>query len=259
VTGLKAAFYSLVARGRYADALVKIESLLASDPTNPAYDKLQGRLRRITAVSPDKISGSRAWNAAAAGLTAWISEKEDPAFAYDALRYARELAPRERMLKDLAPSDRIFEKLLLEEEEPRQTRGHQAGQRGHPLSTRKARATSTIPSIIWPAASWRACCASSRKTVSPQAGGLRLPQLGLQKARAAWQKAVARAEDEQMKEYLAALESRAGRSFRSPRPARKKRVRLTSLRFIHAALLAKSKVGGRLPRTRSCHRRQLSK
>ena len=237
VSSLKSAFYALVARGRYSEAQVKIESLLASDPTNPVYDKLQGRLRRITAVSPDKISGSRAWNAAAAGLTAWISEKEDPAFAYDALRYARELAPRERMLKDLAPSERIFEKLLglLEEEEPRlrleDTKPANAGILDH----KKELALRHIydSKFYLAARELEGVLRLEPEDVVAlkRAGSVYLQLKEYKKARSAWQKAAALSpEDEQLKEYLDALDKTAPPSAGDAAPAKKQKPRRRSRR-----------------------------
>ncbi|HAN03772.1 MAG: hypothetical protein A2X29_08095 [Elusimicrobia bacterium GWA2_64_40] len=93
---LKGAFARLVQRAQYADALQKLEELLATDPTNPYYVAAQGRLRTISAIAPRRPSTSRAWGAAADGISAWLGEKADLPFAYDALRYAAELAPAER-------------------------------------------------------------------------------------------------------------------------------------------------------------------
>ncbi|MGD9641624.1 MAG: tetratricopeptide repeat protein [Elusimicrobiales bacterium] len=93
---LKGAFARLVQRAQYADALQKLEELLATDPTNPYYVSAQGRLRTISAIAPRRPSASRAWGAAADGIGAWLGEKADLPFAYDALRYAAELAPAER-------------------------------------------------------------------------------------------------------------------------------------------------------------------
>ena len=107
---LKGALSKLLERGRYADALLKLEELLATDQTNPYYIKLQGRLRKIAALAPAKPSSSKGWNAASEGISAWLGEKEDLPFAFDALRYAAELAPL----------DKVFGRLIitLEEEAP---------------------------------------------------------------------------------------------------------------------------------------------
>lgn len=92
---LKRAFMRLVDRGHYSDALIKLEELLATDPTNPYYQRAQSRLRKITSVASAR-HGTRAWGAAAEGIGAWVGEEEDLPFAYDALRYASELSPSDK-------------------------------------------------------------------------------------------------------------------------------------------------------------------
>ncbi|MDA8132284.1 MAG: hypothetical protein M0011_12340, partial [Elusimicrobia bacterium] len=106
---LKGSFMKLVNKGRYSDALIKLEELLATDPTNPYYTRTQARLRAISAVAPARRA-SAAWNAAADGISAWVGEEEDLPFAYDAVRYASELAP----------ADKAFPRLVaeLEKESP---------------------------------------------------------------------------------------------------------------------------------------------
>jgi len=74
---LKTAFWRLVDRGRYADALAKLEELLSTDPTSPYYLKAQKRLRKISAVLPRRPSAAKHWNAASEGVSAWVGEKED--------------------------------------------------------------------------------------------------------------------------------------------------------------------------------------
>jgi tetratricopeptide (TPR) repeat protein len=97
----KASFLRLLEKGRYSDALVKLEELLATDPTNPYYLKAQKQLRKIAALLPRKPSNAKHWNAAAEGITAWVGELENLPFAYDALRYASELAPSDTVLPKL--------------------------------------------------------------------------------------------------------------------------------------------------------------
>lgn len=110
VVASKASFIRLLERGRYSDALGKLEELLSADPTNPYYLKAQKQLRRISALLPRRPANAKQWNAAAEGITAWVGEKEDLPFAYDALRYAAELAPSEAALPKLVSA--------LEEESP---------------------------------------------------------------------------------------------------------------------------------------------
>ncbi|HCC48394.1 MAG TPA: hypothetical protein DEQ38_09820 [Elusimicrobia bacterium] len=107
---MKGAFIKLLERGRYSDALIKLEEMLGTDPTNPHYLKAQQRLRGISAIVPARPATSRAWNAASEAINSWLSEKADLPFAYDALRYASELAPTEKAFGRLI--------LALEEESP---------------------------------------------------------------------------------------------------------------------------------------------
>ncbi|MCX5786282.1 MAG: tetratricopeptide repeat protein [Elusimicrobia bacterium] len=93
--GMKDVCYALIRKGRYADALAKTENMLVADPTNQGYQKLHGRLRIVSAITPIKPASTKPWNIASDGLSAWLSEKEDALFAYDALRYALELSPTE--------------------------------------------------------------------------------------------------------------------------------------------------------------------
>lgn len=108
---LRASLNKLLSASRYADALIKLDELLASDSTNPYYLKLQPRLKTVAEIAPARpAGGGKAWNAAAEGLAYWLAEKEDLPFAYDALRYASELSP----------SDKAIGRLLaaLEEDSP---------------------------------------------------------------------------------------------------------------------------------------------
>lgn len=213
---LKSSFYALVEKGRYSDALLKIETMLASDSTNPAYQKLQGRLRRISAVTPRKLAASKAWNVAAAGLSAWVSEKEDLSFAYDALRYALELAPAEKMLKEMAPSEKIFARLvaLLEDEDSQLRLNDTKPASSGILDHKKELALRFIyDSKFYMAAKELEGVLRLEPqdiTALKRLGSVYLQQKDYRQARKAWQKAAELApQDEQLKEYLAALDKAA--------------------------------------------------
>ncbi|MBU2572874.1 MAG: tetratricopeptide repeat protein [Elusimicrobia bacterium] len=92
---VKPQFYKLIAKGGYGDALLKLEELLATDATNPAFLKLQRRLKKVNAIVKEKPSRSKSWTLAVNGLASYITEKEDLRFTYDSLRYSRELSPGE--------------------------------------------------------------------------------------------------------------------------------------------------------------------
>ncbi|HBA59400.1 MAG TPA: hypothetical protein DCZ92_00980 [Elusimicrobia bacterium] len=199
---LRGEFYGLVERGRYADALVKLESMLAADPTNPAYQKLQTRLRRISAVVSRRGAASKGWTAAAEGLSAWISEKEDLPFAYDALRYATELAPAEKAFPRLVA--------LLEEEAPQLKLNDTKPANSGILEHKKNMSLHQIyDSKFYMAAKvLEDVLRLEPKDVVAlkRIGSVYLQMKDYRKARKAWQQAAALApEDEQLKEYLAAL------------------------------------------------------
>ncbi len=90
-----------LAAGKWSEALLTVEKLLASDPKNPLFLRLQERLKDIMLTVRDKPSSGKAWNAAALGLVYYAGEEEDHPFAYDALRYAAELSPSDKRLSAL--------------------------------------------------------------------------------------------------------------------------------------------------------------
>jgi Flp pilus assembly protein TadD len=106
----KGKFYALVARGEYKAALLKITVMTGMDPSNQLFEKLAGRLKKISAIVERKPANSKPWNIAAQGLIYFVNEEENLPFAYDAFRYAAELSPK----------DVRFEKLtaMLEEDSP---------------------------------------------------------------------------------------------------------------------------------------------
>ncbi|OGS12742.1 MAG: hypothetical protein A2285_09495 [Elusimicrobia bacterium RIFOXYA12_FULL_57_11] len=216
---LKSGFYALMEKGRYSDALIKLEALLGSDPTNPDYRKLQASLRRITAVTPKKPAASRPWNAAAAGLSAWINEKADLPFAYDALRYARELAP----------SDKVFERLLalLEDEDSGLRLNDTKPATSGILDHKKELALRQIYDSKFYLAAKEL---EGVLRLEPQdivalkrIGSVYLQLKDYRQARNAWQKAAGLSpEDEQLKEYLAALDT-AAPAAKKPAPRKRSR------------------------------------
>lgn len=206
---LKGALSKLLEKGRYADALLKLEELLATDQTNPYYMKLQGRLRKIAALSPARPSSSKSWSAASEGISAWLGEKEDLPFAYDALRYAAELAPGEK----------VFGRLLaaLEEEAPQLKLNDTKPENAGVLEHKKEKALHQIyDSKFYLAVKELEGVLRLEPndiTALKRAGSAYLQLKDYRQARRAWQKALQLSpEDTQLKEYLDALETAAAES-----------------------------------------------
>ena len=201
---LKGALNKLLEKGRYADALLMKEELLATDQTNAYYIKLQGRLRKIAALSPAKPSSSKAWNAASEGISAWLGEKEDLPFAFDALRYAAELAP----------SDKVFGRLIipLEEEAPQLKLNDTKPDNSGVLEHKKKMALDQIyDSKFYLAVKELEGVLRLEPndiTALKRAGSAYLQLKDYRQARRSWQKALQLSpEDTQLKEYLDALEA----------------------------------------------------
>lgn len=203
---LKGAFARLLERGRYADALGKLEELLATDPTNPYYLKTQRRLRRIAGLLPRKPGPAKQWNAAAAGIQAWVAEQEDLAFAYDALRFAAELAPSERALPKLVQ--------VLEEEAPQLRLNDAKPANVGVLEHKKELALHSIYDAKYYLAVKELegvlRLEPEDVTALKRAGSAYLQLKDYRQARQAWQKALQLTpDDEQLKEYLKALDEAA--------------------------------------------------
>ena len=199
---LKGVFNRLLEKGRYADALIKLEELLASDQTNPYYLKLQGRLRKISALAPARPSSSKAWNAASEGISSWLGEKEDLPFAYDALRYASELAP----------PDKVFGRLTaaLEEEAPQLKLNDSKPENAGVLEHKKEMALHQIyDSKFYLAVKELEGVLRLEPgdiTALKRVGSAYLQLKDYRQARRSWQKALSISPDDtQLKEYLEAL------------------------------------------------------
>ncbi len=203
---LKGALNKLLEKGRYSDALMKLEELLATDQTNPFYIKLQGRLGKISALVPARPSSSKAWNAASEGISAWLGEKEDLPFAYDALRYASELAPAEKVFPRLTAA--------LEEEAPQLKLNDTKPENSGVLEHKKEMALHQIyDSKFYLAVKELEGVLRLEPndiTALKRAGSAYLQLKDYKQARRAWQKALGLSPgDEQLKEYLDALEKAA--------------------------------------------------
>ena len=219
---LRASLTKLLNASRYGDALVKVDELLAADSTNPYYLKLQGRLKTVSAIVPSRPAGAgRAWNAAAEGVAYWLSEKEDLPFAYDALRYAAELAPGEKPLTRLI--------LALEEESP-QLKLNDTKPPNTPILEHKKK---VALDEIYDSKFYMAVkelegvlrLEPNDVTALKRAGSAYLQLKEYRAARRAWQRALELSpKDEQLPQYLEALDKVAPAEQQPPaRPARKAR------------------------------------
>ncbi|HAH31486.1 MAG TPA: hypothetical protein DCL44_04125 [Elusimicrobia bacterium] len=203
---MKGAFYELIKKGLYADALVKMESMLATDPTNQGYQKLQTRTRTVSAIAPKKPSSTKSWNIATDGLYSWLGEKEDALFAYDALRYAFELSPAEsRFQRMIAALEQEFPQLKINDTKPPNV---------SVLENKKDVALHHIyDSKFYPAVKELEGALRLEPgdiTTLKRLGSAYLQLKDYPKARTAWQKAAALApKDSQLTEYLAALDKAA--------------------------------------------------
>ncbi len=91
----------LVARGEYEAAGLLVEKLLGDDPTHPRYRALRAKLARIARHVPSARDQGKATVFVRKALAAYLSPEQDYQFAYDALRYARDLEPQSKRIAGL--------------------------------------------------------------------------------------------------------------------------------------------------------------
>ncbi|MEE8424570.1 MAG: tetratricopeptide repeat protein [Elusimicrobiota bacterium] len=92
----QAKIFNQVRRGKYYDAYLTLQVLLERDATHPLYRTLERRLELLTEIIKRAPAGSRAWKRASTGLSGYIARKDDLQLAYNGLRYAKEILPREK-------------------------------------------------------------------------------------------------------------------------------------------------------------------
>lgn len=214
----KEAFNRLLDRGRYADALMKLEEMLGTDPTNPHYLKTQERLRTISAIVPARPAGAKSWSAASEAIASWLGEKEDLPFAYDALRYAYEKAPSEKAFPRLiAALEEESPQLKLNDSKPENTGilEHKKEMALHQIYDSKFYlAVKELEGVLR--------LEPNDVTALKRAGSAYLQLKNYRQARRAWQKALQIApEDTQLPEYLQALDKVAPGEA-APAPRKKK-------------------------------------
>lgn len=92
---------SLIAKGEYQKALLDLETLLDLDPNDPHTKSLQIRLEEVVKITPRILAQSKAAQMAILGLQGYLAIPENLKLAYNALRYACELGPREEIYRKL--------------------------------------------------------------------------------------------------------------------------------------------------------------
>jgi tetratricopeptide (TPR) repeat protein len=93
--------YAKAAAGDYQGALVALQPLLEADTLHPAYNVLQTRLDRVSFIVPKASTDTKAWRAAVRGLAGYVAREDDLPLAYDGLRWAKELDPKEPLFNRL--------------------------------------------------------------------------------------------------------------------------------------------------------------
>lgn len=93
--------YARVREGRYQKALLELQSLIEEDESHPRYGALQAQLEEVASIAPEEPAAGRAWRMARLGLEGALGRKPNRKLAYNALRYALELEPKEERFKRL--------------------------------------------------------------------------------------------------------------------------------------------------------------
>lgn len=93
--------YGRVEKGEYQEAGLKVERLLGDDPTNPRYRNLRSRLSKISKHLPSARGEGRAMQLVRKALAAYLSPDQNFQFAYNALRYARDMDAGSRQIQGI--------------------------------------------------------------------------------------------------------------------------------------------------------------
>lgn len=93
--------FGFIAAGEYRKAFLELQVLLDQDPGDPELTETQRRLETIIKLSPRILPRTRAARAAILGLKGYLALPPDLRLAHNALRYAKEAAPDERLYTSL--------------------------------------------------------------------------------------------------------------------------------------------------------------
>lgn len=109
-SSLKIQLLKLIRQGKYLQAKLKVEELLGTDSSNPLYLQYQKRTKNVATIIERNYLKGKANIIAGKGVLDYVTKKSDLDFAYDAFRYAYELAPKSKRFR------RLIE--MIEEEKP---------------------------------------------------------------------------------------------------------------------------------------------
>lgn len=93
--------FAFIDAGDYRRALKELQGLLDQDPGDPDLEATQRRLEGLIKLSPRIAPDSRAARAAILGVKGWLALPPDLRLAHNALRYAAEAAPKEKLYERL--------------------------------------------------------------------------------------------------------------------------------------------------------------
>ena len=87
--------FEMIRTGYYQKALLALEVLLDQDPGDPQITSLRSRLDKVIKISPVIAVTDKASRMALRGLEGYLAMTEDAQLAYNGLRYAVELKPKD--------------------------------------------------------------------------------------------------------------------------------------------------------------------
>jgi tetratricopeptide (TPR) repeat protein len=96
-----AAVLAHVRGGRYRSALSGLDTLLENGNRTPFASGLQAALEEIVQITPQAPEKTKAWRLTLLSINAAIGKTQDLKLAYNGLRYAHELEPKDARIKRL--------------------------------------------------------------------------------------------------------------------------------------------------------------
>lgn len=93
--------FAFIEAGDYRRAILELQGLLDQDPGDPELEATQRRLENVIKLVPRIAPQSRAARAAILGLKGFLALPPDLRLAHNALRFAREAAPNEKLYEGL--------------------------------------------------------------------------------------------------------------------------------------------------------------
>jgi len=195
----------LIWKADYQNALTLTEQLIASDETNPSFLRTKKKLENIiNIVGPEQIRKNKSWDIARLSLYNYAGKDENLPFAYDAIRYAIELSPK----------NETFQKILelFEKENPSlKTKDHKTPDTSIIEYKRNLSLQYIYNSQFYPAIKEieEILQLEPKDVVSlKRLGSVYLKLKKYQQARKVWDKALKISPDDaQLKEYIKALDS----------------------------------------------------